>query len=251
MRPGQPALDHLPQVQQQMPPIRDLDRPRRPERDTAGVFGRAVAGDGANPAVAPKPGQRASGRSGPAAGRRRDASPGRREWSRRSRPCVGPSRRHPGCEGLDTAAEAGGAPGAAPCRRSPACRAAAASARPPRRPGRRRPDPAPRPGDAYDAHAAQSAQAAARQRSAANRRDYGSTGVSPPTRDEPRARGRADRQAAAECGCGPLGSARHSLGSARCVVAPRHGSGCNWDPRRSPLGSGTPAGNAGRSFQTI
>ena len=55
MRPGQPALDHLPQVQQQMPPIRDLDRPRRPERDTAGVFGRAVAGDGANPAVAPKP----------------------------------------------------------------------------------------------------------------------------------------------------------------------------------------------------
>src|SRR3954471_12093715 len=59
MRPGQPALDHLPQVQQQMPPIRDLDRPRRPERDTAGVLARAVAGDGADPAVAPKPvGQR-------------------------------------------------------------------------------------------------------------------------------------------------------------------------------------------------
>src|SRR3954465_3247255 len=44
MRPGQPALDHLPQVQQQMPPIRDLDGPRWPERDTAGAPGRGAPG---------------------------------------------------------------------------------------------------------------------------------------------------------------------------------------------------------------
>src|ERR671920_1754779 len=59
MRPGQPALDHLPQVQQQMPSIRDLDRPRRPERDTAGVLARAITGDDADAAVVLKPvGQR-------------------------------------------------------------------------------------------------------------------------------------------------------------------------------------------------
>src|SRR3954449_2196487 len=55
VRPGQPALDHLPQVQQQMPPIRDLHGLRRSERDTAGVLARAITGDGANPAVVSKP----------------------------------------------------------------------------------------------------------------------------------------------------------------------------------------------------
>jgi hypothetical protein len=72
----------------------------------------------------------ASRRSGPAAGRPRDAAPGRREWCHRSGPCAGPSRRRRAREGPGVAAGAGGGPGAAPCRCSSACRSAAACAHP-------------------------------------------------------------------------------------------------------------------------
>ena len=43
-RPGQPSLNRLAQVDQHMPAICDLRRPRRSQPDAAGVFGRAVAG---------------------------------------------------------------------------------------------------------------------------------------------------------------------------------------------------------------
>jgi len=59
MHPGQPTLGHLPQVEQQVPPVRDLHGPRCPEPDAAGVLDRAVTRDGPDPAVAPEPvGQR-------------------------------------------------------------------------------------------------------------------------------------------------------------------------------------------------
>ena len=59
MRAGQPALDGLAQVGQQMPPIRHLDRRRRADCDGAGMLGRAVACDHLDPRPLPQPaGQR-------------------------------------------------------------------------------------------------------------------------------------------------------------------------------------------------
>jgi hypothetical protein len=55
MRSRQPALGHLPPVQQQVPPIGNLSSSRRSEPDAAGILGRAVTGDGANAATAPEP----------------------------------------------------------------------------------------------------------------------------------------------------------------------------------------------------
>ncbi len=55
MRHGQPTLDHLPQVQQQVPAIGDLNGRGRPEPDAAGVLARAVTGDSPDSAGAPEP----------------------------------------------------------------------------------------------------------------------------------------------------------------------------------------------------
>ena len=55
MRPGQPTLEHLPHVGQQVPAVGDLRRPRRAQDDAARVLGRAVAGDHLDPRPAPQP----------------------------------------------------------------------------------------------------------------------------------------------------------------------------------------------------
>jgi len=56
MRAGQPALDGLAQVGQQMPPVGHLDRLGRADRDAAGVLRRAVAGDHLDPRPPSQPG---------------------------------------------------------------------------------------------------------------------------------------------------------------------------------------------------
>ena len=56
MRPGQPALDHLPHVGQQVPAVGDLRRLRRARRGAAAVLGRAVARDDLDRRAVPQPG---------------------------------------------------------------------------------------------------------------------------------------------------------------------------------------------------
>ncbi len=55
MRCGQPALGHLPPVQQQVPAISHLNCPWSSEPDATGILGRTVSGDRANAAAAPEP----------------------------------------------------------------------------------------------------------------------------------------------------------------------------------------------------
>jgi len=229
---GQPTLDHLPQVQQQVPAVRDLHGPRRPEPDAAGVLGRAVAGDGPDPAMAPEPvGQR---RGAPVRQQVDHAMPLQVDEDgpvRSSGPCGGPSRRRRAREEPGVAAKAGGGPGAEPCRRSPACRAAAACARPPRHKGKRQHDPARSPAGPCAAPAARSGQAAARRGFAEGTPDCGSTGVQPRVLGEPRGQGRANRLGGARSGCGQHRSTHGSQGTGRSAAALQHGCEASRHPR--------------------
>jgi hypothetical protein len=63
LRPGQPSLDRLAQVDQHMPAVSDLRRSRRSQPDAAGVFGRAVAGDDRDLWLAAQPVRQRLGRA--------------------------------------------------------------------------------------------------------------------------------------------------------------------------------------------
>jgi hypothetical protein len=55
MDAGEPALDNLTHVGQQVPPVGDLDRSGCPGRNAAGIFGRTVACDNLDPRALPQP----------------------------------------------------------------------------------------------------------------------------------------------------------------------------------------------------
>jgi hypothetical protein len=55
MDAGEPALDNLTHVGQQVPPVGDLDRSGCPGRNATGIFGRTVACDNLDPRALPQP----------------------------------------------------------------------------------------------------------------------------------------------------------------------------------------------------